>query len=369
MPTGKTSLLNAIAGRLGALPVLKGEVEFVPAAAASTSTDPVADGGKTSKVKAGKIVGFVRQNDYLLPYLTVRETLMFAASLRLPRSVDKAQHVEIVEQTILELGLSDVGDVVVGGGEGARKGISGGERRRLSIGCTLVTLPSVLILDEPTSGLDAFTSHLLLLLLSHLASRGRTVILSLHAPRSDAFEIFDRLCVLSKGEVAFSGPTRESLAWFGSRGLECGEGVNPLDFLVDITSIDVRDPAREDESKERVGTLVAAWKARSLSEKELSNSTTSSRPTDPPGGGLLPDEDPAYDARRPGVLAQTAILLKRSHLNVYRNVPQLFGFAAQAIVIGVLMGLTFFQLGESPADVQSVKVRPLLLRLSAIACR
>lgn len=280
------------------------------------------------------------------------------------------QRAEIVEQTILELGLSDVGDVVVGGGEGARKGISGGERRRLSIGCTLVTLPSVLILDEPTSGLDAFTSHLLLLLLSHLASRGRTIILSLHAPRSDAFEIFDRLCVLSKGEVAFSGPTRDSLAWFGSRGLECGEGVNPLDFLVDVTSVDVRDPTREDESKERVGTLVAAWKARSLSEKESSASATLVRPSVEDGAkeGSKPDDDPAYDARRPGVLTQTAILLKRSHLNVYRNVPQLFGFAAQAVVIGVLMGLTFFQLGESPADVQSVKVGPLLTRFFVARC-
>ena len=368
--------MNAIAGRLGALPVLKGEVEFVPAASTASGVDPAASGAdgatKTSKVKAGKVVGFVRQNDYLLPYLTVRETLTFAASLRLPRSVDRAQRAEIVEQTILELGLSDVADVVVGGGEGARKGISGGERRRLSIGCTLVTLPSVLILDEPTSGLDAFTSHLLLLLLSHLASRGRTVILSLHAPRSDAFEIFDRLCVLSKGEVAYSGPTRASLGWFGSRGLECGEGVNPLDFLVDITSVDVRDPAREDESKERVGTLVAAWKARSLTEKELANSTPLTRSAGRAShddGAPLPDEDPAYDARRPGVFVQTAILLKRSHLNVYRNVPQLFGFAAQAVIIGLLMGLTFFQLGESPADVQSVKVRSSTPALFRSDCR
>lgn len=237
--------------------------------------------------------------------------------------------------------------------------------RRLSIGCTLVTLPSVLILDEPTSGLDAWASHMLLLLLAHLASRGRTVILSLHAPRSDAWGVFDRLCVLTKGEVAYSGPTQASLAWFSSRGLECGEGVNPLDFLVDISSIDYRDPEQEDESRERVGALVAAWKTRSVAEKEdlvAAAAALGARPTDAlrtistrRSQHSIPLVDPSYDARRPGILAQTTILLRRSHLNVYRNVPQLLGFAAQAVIIGLLMGLTFLQLGESPADVQSTK--------------
>lgn len=121
IPTGKTSLLNAIAGRLGALPILKGVVQFLPSSQSSAS--------QTGKIEAGKIIGFVRQNDFLLPYLTVRETLTFAASLRLPRSVTKQEREEIVEQTIIELGLADVGDVIVGGGEGGRKGISGGERR------------------------------------------------------------------------------------------------------------------------------------------------------------------------------------------------------------------------------------------------
>ena len=122
------------------------------------------------------MLGFVRQQDSLLPHLTgwsccswvgnrgvvlepvtdlrvihfkhqtVRETLGFAAALRLPRSVSDAERTAIVEQTIQELGLKDAADTIVGGA--LRKGISGGERRRLSIGCILVTLPSILILDE-----------------------------------------------------------------------------------------------------------------------------------------------------------------------------------------------------------------------------
>lgn len=74
------------------------------------------------------------------------------------------------------------------GGAGGRKGISGGERRRLTIGCVLVTLPSVLCLDEPTTGLDAFTAYQLLETLGRLAKRGRTIILSIHQPRSGKCE-------------------------------------------------------------------------------------------------------------------------------------------------------------------------------------
>lgn len=87
----------------------------------------------------------------------VRETLHYAASLRLPSSVSAKTRRLVVEQTLGELGLRDVADTVVGGFGGLRKGISGGERRRTSIACILVSLPSIIVLDEPTSGLDAFS--------------------------------------------------------------------------------------------------------------------------------------------------------------------------------------------------------------------
>jgi len=125
-------------------------------------------------------IGFVQQNDYLLPNLTgeffsfefktslfltpafsVRETLTYAASLRLPASVHRQMRKTVVIQTMEELGLTDVADTVIGGFGGLRKGISGGERRRVTIACILVALPSVIVLDEPTSGLDAFTVRLL----------------------------------------------------------------------------------------------------------------------------------------------------------------------------------------------------------------
>jgi ABC-type lipoprotein export system ATPase subunit len=144
---------------------------------------------------AKKFIGYVRQDDFLLPFLTVRETLNFAAALRLPKTVPAATRNAIVEQTMFELGLADAADVVVGGP--FRKGISGGEKRRLSIGCTLVQMPSVLVLDEPTTGLDSFTAFQILETLKKLAQRGRTVIVTLHGPRSDAFPLVRPLFSIS----------------------------------------------------------------------------------------------------------------------------------------------------------------------------
>lgn len=151
---------------MGNLEVMSGSVAFNPLSKEKKEL------GLASRKGVSKIIGYVRQvrdprffykesqvknyfiygtqDDFLLPYLTVRETLTVSAALRLPASVDTKTRTAIVEQTILELGLIDAADTIVGGP--FRKGISGGEKRRLSIGCTLVTMPSVLVCDEPTTG-------------------------------------------------------------------------------------------------------------------------------------------------------------------------------------------------------------------------
>lgn len=163
----------------------------------------------------------------MLTWVTVvYETLSYAAALRLPASVSAQTRRQIVDQTIQELGLSHARDTIVGGI--ARKGLSGGEKRRLSIGCILVTLPSVLVLDEPTTGLDSFTSHQLLETLSRLAKRGRTIILSLHQPRSDSFPLFDKLVLLSRGDIIYSGLGTRCLSYLEELGYPHPENTNPL---------------------------------------------------------------------------------------------------------------------------------------------
>ncbi|GAA6063063.1 hypothetical protein JCM10212_003008 [Sporobolomyces blumeae] len=385
--SGKTTLLNAIADRVGNLDLTTGSIAYTPF---SSSSNPLAskavgadsDGSHTptkrsSSFKAKKVIGYVRQDDFLMPCLTVRETLTFSAALRLPRSVSSETRSKIVEQTIMELGLSDAADVVVGGP--GRKGISGGEKRRLSIGCVLVTLPSVLVLDEPTSGLDSFTAYHLLGTLSRLAKRGRSVVLSIHAPRSDAFAIFDKITLLSQGSVIYSGLRRDMLPHFASLGYEPPKRTNPLDFVIDVSSVDNRDDEAEVVSKERVGKLVRAWKERGagrgrkdvLERPQPSPSTSSSG-----SGGVSSDPSSSdlekgiqrissrssghlrhdgKDEKRANAIQQTLLLTRRNWTNASRNYGQTLGFFLQAVVIGIGIGLCFLNPPENPSGIQSIK--------------
>ncbi|GAA6021211.1 hypothetical protein JCM11491_001608 [Sporobolomyces phaffii] len=359
--SGKTTLLNAIADRAGNLDLTTGSIAYSPL---SSSTTP-AQSSKSS-FKAKKVIGYVRQDDYLLPFLTVRETLAFSAALRLPRSVPEETRNQIVEQTITELGLADAADTIVGGA--GRKGISGGEKRRLSIGCVLVTLPSVLVLDEPTSGLDSFTAYHLLGTLSRLAQRGRCVVLSIHQPRSDAFPLFDKITLLSKGSVVYSGLRTDLLPHFSSLGLSPPKRTNPLDFVIDVSSVDNRDDDAERESKERVGKLVLAWNEHERRQGQSSMSATS-----PVDATKRPSEDAekgmhrissrtsgtmhfeGTDSKRANALQQTLLLTKRNLLNASRNYGMNVGLFLQAVIIGVGIGLCFLRLPETPSGIQSLK--------------
>ncbi len=87
------------------------------------------------------------------------------------------------------------------------KGISGGERKRTSIAFELISNPSVLILDEPTSGLDSLTSHIIVEYLKQMANvEGKTIILTIHQPNAEIFGMFDKLVLMSEGEIVYQGP-------------------------------------------------------------------------------------------------------------------------------------------------------------------
>jgi len=91
------------------------------------------------------------------------------------------------------------------------KGVSGGERKRASIGVELITDPNLIFLDEPTSGLDSFTAFVLISNLKALANKGKTVIFTIHQPSSDIFMMFDRLFILAQGKFIYQGPTRDGV--------------------------------------------------------------------------------------------------------------------------------------------------------------
>ncbi|KAE8098899.1 hypothetical protein FH972_016927 [Carpinus fangiana] len=220
--SGKTTLLKVIGGRL--VDNVEGKITYndIPYNAA---------------VK--RRIGFVTQDDVLLPQLTVEETLVFAAFLRLPTNMNRQQKYERVEKIVKELGLERCRHTRIGGG--FVKGISGGERKRTSIGYEILVDPSLLLLDEPTSGLDSTSANRLLIILHGLAKAGRTIITTIHQPSSRMFHMFDKILLIAEGYPVYYGRARESMEYFSSLRFIPEIPMNPAEFLLDLATGQVND--------------------------------------------------------------------------------------------------------------------------------
>jgi len=194
------------------------------------------NGEKVDDVAYKNAVGFVDQEDTMLPTLTVHETILTSALLRLPRDMGRAAKEQRVIEVEKQLGIHHIRDSLIGSEEGKGRGISGGEKRRVGIACELVTSPSILFLDEPTSGLDAYNAYNVIECLVTLAKTyKRTVIFTIHQPRSNIVALFDRLILLAQGKTVYSGPLHTCQEYFDRIGYSCPPGFNIADYLVDLT--------------------------------------------------------------------------------------------------------------------------------------
>ncbi|KAK6462793.1 hypothetical protein DFJ63DRAFT_176107 [Scheffersomyces coipomensis] len=181
-----------------------------------------------------RIVGYVDQEDELIPTLTVYETVLNSALLRLPRDMTLRQKEARVIEVLNELRILNIKDREIG--SDFKRGISGGEKRRVSIACELVTSPSILFLDEPTSGLDAFNAKNVIESLVKLSRDfNRTIVFTIHQPRSNIVSLFDKLILLSEGDLVYSGDMIKCNDFFARNGYQCPLGYNLADYLIDIT--------------------------------------------------------------------------------------------------------------------------------------
>lgn len=194
------------------------------------------NGEKISDHDFKSMTGFVDQEDTMLPTLTVHETILTSALLRLPRDMSRGAKEQKVLEVEKQLGIYHIKDQLIGSEEGKGRGISGGEKRRVGIACELVTSPSILFLDEPTSGLDAFNAFNVVECLVTLAKTyNRTVIFTIHQPRSNIVALFDRLILLAEGRAVYSGLFSSCQRYFNEAGYSCPAGFNIADYLVDLT--------------------------------------------------------------------------------------------------------------------------------------
>lgn len=219
---GKTTLLTALGGRL------------------INTRDRETQGHITYNSKQFSAVvkrrtGFVAQNNVFYPHLTVAETLVFTALLRLPNSLKKEEKVLHAEAVINQLGLARCRKSIIGGR--LVRGLSGGERKRISIGQELLINPSLLLLDEPTSGLDSTMAKKVLLSLSKLAEGGRTILMTIHQPASSLFYMFNKILLLSSdGSSLYFGKGEDVMNYFASIGYVPSLAMNPADFLLDLAN-------------------------------------------------------------------------------------------------------------------------------------
>ncbi|KAK3309914.1 uncharacterized protein B0T15DRAFT_17866 [Chaetomium strumarium] len=248
------------------------------------------NGEKVSDADYKNATGFVDQEDTMLPTLTVHETILTSALLRLPRDMTRAAKEQRVLEVEKQLGIYHIRDSLIGSEEGKGRGISGGEKRRVSIACELVTSPSILFLDEPTSGLDAYNAYNVIECLVTLAKTyKRTVIFTIHQPRSNIVALFDRLILLAQGKTVYSGPLHQCQDYFDHIGYSCPPGFNIADYLVDLTmhagsttSFDdgtlLTDVASVGPSSTRAVKSVASISGTSVGDDNSTVEASSSRP-------------------------------------------------------------------------------------------
>lgn len=329
--SGKTSMLNVMADRLHN--TLMTEYK--------TTGSMLFNGAHPSKGVVRSICAYVCQDDEaLLPFLTVRENLHFAAGLRLPTYLSKEDKISRAESVIMKMGLRDCADNLVG--NELTKGISGGEKRRVTIAIQILTEPRVLLLDEPTSGLDAFTATSILDVLQGLADEGRTLILTIHQSRSDLFEHFGNVLLLARGgSPVYAGKGSHMLPYFASLGFRCPTTTNPADFALDLITVNLQHSAKEAASREKVESLINRW--------ENSRSTvtrTTSRIAAPAELGSLTRAMTPFHIAFP-------LLLRRAFINFRRNPSSILARTTQITSFAIILTLFFAPIKSDYYSIQT----------------
>lgn len=246
---GKSSLLNAISGRLQE----NSGSELV----GSVSVNHVRHQTNMSEISA-----YVMQDTCMFPFSTVAETLEFRKQMLMHHfaNEDEANHrVRLVAE---ELQLNHLKKTIIG--NESKRGLSGGEKKRVNIALDLLKDRPLLFLDEPTSGLDAFQALNVVTVLKDLANKGRTVICTIHQPRSSIVELFDDIILLTAGKCVYNGPANEVVKYFSNLGFSCPFNHNVADFLLDTISIDQRTIEKAKEGLKHLETL------RKASDKYIS---------------------------------------------------------------------------------------------------
>ncbi|KAL1629956.1 hypothetical protein SLS54_000815 [Diplodia seriata] len=330
--SGKTTLLNVLAHRDAT-------------SGAHVDKSLYVNGRNVPLQKFRKLSSFVEQEDALLGALTVEETLNFAAKLSLPSSVSKAERLARIQALMGSFGLRNQAKTLIG--TPIRKGISGGQKRRVSVASQLITSPKILFLDEPTSGLDSAASYEVISFVRNIAKENNLIIVaSIHQPSTATFDLFDKLLLLSQGKTVYNGPIRTMNHYFAALDHPIPMYTNPAEFIIDLVNTDfARDGSKADQ---QLRDLQERWKvseeAKTISvevENEVNDTSRSSE------AGLSEQTGSANPLRIPLTLTH------RSLIKSYRDVIAYGIRIAMYMGLAILMGTVWLRLGTEQKNIQA----------------
>ncbi|KAF4978771.1 hypothetical protein FZEAL_4906 [Fusarium zealandicum] len=285
--------------------------------------------GKMKQYK--KLTGYVPQDDIVIPELSVYENIVHSARIRLPRTWKKSEIEAHVEAVIDCLELSHVRDSQVG--SVGKPVISGGQRKRVSIGMELAAAPMAIFLDEPTSGLDATAASSIMRTLKAIARLGISIIVIIHQPRSEIFDLFDNLILLGDGQTIFEGPQPEVHPYFEGMNFRFPEHSNHADVITDIITGNGREyNPKGDVSKE---ALISNWETGRKARADEASERRSVRST------MLGDTGMRQALKKRGApfMKQLWLCLCRAIVQQYRVKGAFLAEMGLALLAGGLLGL------------------------------
>ncbi|CAN6471141.1 unnamed protein product [Victoria cruziana] len=343
--SGKSTLIDALANRI-AKDSLRGTVKL--------------NGEAVGQSLMRSISAYVMQDDLLFPMLTVEETLLFAAEFRLPRTLPKEKKHARVQALIEQLGLRRAAKTIIG--DEGHRGVSGGERRRVSIGIDIIHDPILLFLDEPTSGLDSTSAFMVVKVLQNIARSGSIVVMSIHQPSFRIVGLLDQMIFLSRGNAVYSGPPARLPTFLAEFGHPVPEKENQIEFALDLvrqleaSEGGIKGLVDFHNSRKATGSALPMEtnKNCALTLKEAISASISR-------GKLVSGDADRSEENSSEVMTlefanplwkETAILTKRSVMNT-RRLPELFFMRlAVVMVTGFILATIFWKLDSSPKGVQ-----------------
>ncbi|KAH9620638.1 hypothetical protein KSS87_008674 [Heliosperma pusillum] len=327
---GKSTLLDSLAGRLSSNVKQTGDILI---------------NGQKQRLAFGTSA-YVTQDDTLMTTLTVKEAVYYSAQLQLPNSMTKSEKLDRANEAISDMGLQGCLNTRIGGWN--VKGLSGGQKRRVSICIEILTRPKLLFLDEPTSGLDSAASYHVMSRIIKLAQLdGRTVVASIHQPSCEVFELFHNLCLLSNGQLVYFGPTSNANEHFALNGYPCPTMQNPSDHYLRTINKDFEDVEQGDEmssTEEAIKVLSDSYKSSQTYQnvqQHISNICQQ-------GGGSTKSK-----RSNASFLTQSVVLTKRSFVNMYRDLGYYWLRLGVYIALCLCVGTIFYDIGHSYGSIQA----------------